>query len=152
MPRSPEHGGPSQDKETLQQDLAKALARVDVLTAGRVPGSAWLSWQPFAIGFLENPNLNDFNGKKTHGNIWNDHHELSIDKWAISPNCPEMDGNRLHLIIKHSLWMLLSAWKAASSQVEEGQLRTLQTECEALKDEVTNKAPMVESPGWAGFK
>lgn len=51
------------DKETLQQDLAKALARVDVLTAG----------------------------------------------------------------------------KAASSQVEEGQLRTLQTECEALKDEVTNK-------------
>lgn len=51
------------DKETLQQDLAKALARLDVLTAG----------------------------------------------------------------------------KAASSQVEEGQLRTLQTECEALKDEVTNK-------------
>lgn len=36
-------GGPSQDKETLQQDLAKALARVDVLTAGKVPGSAWLT-------------------------------------------------------------------------------------------------------------
>lgn len=52
-----------QDKETLQVDLAKALARVDVLTAGQ----------------------------------------------------------------------------AASSQVDEAQLRPLQTECEALKDEVTNK-------------
>jgi len=51
------------DKETLQVDLAKALARVDVLTAGQ----------------------------------------------------------------------------AASSQVDEAQLRPLQTECEALKDEVTNK-------------
>lgn len=34
---------------------------------------------------------------------------------------------------------VLTAGQAASSQVDEAQLRPLQTECEALKDEVTNK-------------
>ena len=36
---------------------------------------------------------------------------------------------------------VLTAGQAASSQVDEAQLRPLQTECEALKDEVTNKDP-----------
>ena len=38
---------------------------------------------------------------------------------------------------------VLTAGQAASSQVDEAQLRPLQTECEALKDEVTNKDRLV---------